>query len=331
MSTSESSPSSSVNTIWDWNFVPNKDCAIDIEKNPAAFSHEEAQLVSECLTPDRKSAHHPAKTMFVLGDCHVGVLLPGLALATRGSYQIRHIQADTTSIFPHVQAGSTNPNRFVDFYTTILSTLHREFSKDDVIVIAQYAGNWNDETMDMSEGASAIPAARNKAVAATSASGKSEVAKRSDTDRYLTPLPLDLMERDLLEGIVEPKHGRLFVFGEWPYFQNLGPGGLFGGLLGTFLGGGEGDVHNQAYLHENIQPMLKRHRALNYHSLLPLFCEKGTELDTEWADTPQGACGINIPGTDVQAYSNENHLNTMGSIYLWPFLCDAFHGDGGPE
>jgi hypothetical protein len=327
---------SDTNTMWDWhyNHLVEGACNIDVEHDKRPFDFRNLQTVRRCLTPDRKSPDHPTKTMFVLGDCHVGVLLPALSLATRGIYQIRHMQANTVGIFPHIQnTANLNQKRFMDFYTEILAVIRHSIQRDDIVVITQFAGNWQDEaggyraTMDgmsmvggmpeaMSEGAGAVPTALNE-------TGEVHAA-RSIIDRYLGPLPLELMERDLLEGIVEPAHGRLYVFGEWPYFKELNGFGVWGD--DKMQVGLQGDVTNQAYLQRSIEPMIRRHPSLYYHSLLPLFCDYGTVLDNNWTETPKGACGWQIPGTNIQAYSNENHLNTHGSIYLWPFLCDIFHG-----
>jgi hypothetical protein len=63
---------------------------------------------------------------------------------------------------------------------------------------------------------------------------------------------------------------------------------------------------------------------------MPLFCDQTMKLPADAKYAPKGACDGKIPGTNLQAYANDNHLNTMGSIYLWPYICDMFHGETGP-
>ena len=41
-----------------------------------------------------------------------------------------------------------------------------------------------------------------------------------------------------------------------------------------------------------------------------------------------GTCLNTVPGTDLNAYHDNFHLNTGGSIYLWPHLCDAMESIG---
>ena len=41
-----------------------------------------------------------------------------------------------------------------------------------------------------------------------------------------------------------------------------------------------------------------------------------------------GSCYKWLPGTSISLYFDDNHLNTVGSIYLWPYLCDALVAEG---
>lgn len=40
--------------------------------------------------------------------------------------------------------------------------------------------------------------------------------------------------------------------------------------------------------------------------------------------TPDGQGSNLIPGTRTNGYVDQGHVNRQGSLYLWPFLCDAF-------
>jgi hypothetical protein len=262
-----------------------------------SFTDDEKERVTECLTPDRKSPNHPNKTIFVLGDCHVGVLMPALTLAVRGRFQIRHARSDGIGLFPHRAPQMSNAGRYIDLYSHILNTLREHMKHDDLIVVAMHAGNWKNDN---------------------GAIGRKD---NSDNVKDLDITPTGQMERDLLKGIVEPAKGRLFIFGDWAYLEsNTGYTSAPSEQGSTF----EVDVRAHAAMQRALSPLLARHTRLHYVPLLPLFCEPGTVLDNNWTTTPREArCTDKIPGTMIQAYSNENHLNTVGSIYMWPYVCDA--------
>jgi hypothetical protein len=42
-----------------------------------------------CFTPDRDSADHPSRTLWLIGDSLAGSVKPGLSLAVKGAYQVR--------------------------------------------------------------------------------------------------------------------------------------------------------------------------------------------------------------------------------------------------
>jgi hypothetical protein len=277
-------------------------CELHVAHVTKPFGQEEEDVITKCLTPDRSSPHHPPRTMFVIGDTHVGALMPALVLAARGTFQIRHVSSNGVGIFPHDDNTVTNLERFVNVYNHILSTLHKEMVKDDVVVVPMWAHNWLRE-----RGAIAL---------SRDGRGVEDVAST----------PVEMMLKDLLQGIVEPARGKLVIIGEWPYFT--GNSGYFTPPSGDpYAPRNAADVKEQAVMQRLVAPLAKTHAALHYLSLLPLFC--GRELEDDWVVAPEGACGWNIPGTAIPAYSNANHLSTVGAIYLWPFLCDAMHDGGG--
>merc|ERR1740138_190654 len=81
-------------------------------------------------------------------------------------------------------------------------------------------------------------------------------------------------------------------------------------------------VEYQTELQRQILPLLERHTRLRYMSLFPLFCKSGMKLDSNWTDVPKGQCSHHIPGTSIEGFSNENHLATVGAIYMWPYICE---------
>jgi hypothetical protein len=262
------------------------------------LSGDEEDLITECLTPQRKSPDHPSRTMFVLGDSHASVMQPALLHAARGTFQIRLLYTDSVGLFPHRTEGVANPGRFVDVYEHVLMTLRHQITHGDAVVISMWSGNWASELGAISKGT------------------KGGVRDRESS-------PLKSMETDLLRGIVEPANAKLIVFGDWPYF---GDKAYFGQPPSGNPSKTEADMKAQAKLHSEITPMLSHHTSLRYMSLLPLFCDGETEFitlfKTNSTKSLRGRCSWNIPGTSIQAYSDSEHLNTAGSIYMWPYICD---------
>jgi hypothetical protein len=280
----------------------NRHCMAPVDGQSGPIDREVKDLITECLTPNRNLTDHPVKTMFLLGDSHSAALLPALVLAVRGKYQVRHVYSDVVGLVPHRmhEGRDTNPGRFVDVYNHILTTLKSEFVEDDVVVLAMHAANFNH---GVNPGDFPV----------TGRKGQGHVSD-------LNVSAVDLIQQDLLEGIVGPAHGKLFILGDWPYFPNLA-----NPSSGLVDGKAEAKVDGQAKLQAQIEPLLgSQHPALRYKSLLPFFCSKGTVLQNSWTTAPEGACSSNIPGTNLQAFADDHHLTTVGSIYMWPHLCDLF-------
>ena len=43
---------------------------------------------------------------------------------------------------------------------------------------------------------------------------------------------------------------------------------------------------------------------------------------------PGRECGGFVPGTNTLAFLDDNHLNSAGSLFMWPFVCDFFTRHG---
>jgi hypothetical protein len=277
-----------------------RECLVSVNGGEGALTGQEENLITECLTPNRKSPDHPTRTMFVLGDSHASVMMPALVHAARGVFQVRLLYSDGVGLFPHRAAGVSNLGRFADVYSTILKTLNAQMTHGDAVVIAMYSANWVSETDAISRGSNGA------------------VGNRSSS-------PLHSLETDLMRGIIEPAKSQLIVFGDWPYYGHT----KFGQPPFGKPTKEQGNVLAQSRLHKMIQPLLARHSALRYMPLTPLFCDEDIELESNAtklglvSHTPRGACSWNIPGTTVPAYSDGENLNTVGSIYMWPYICDA--------
>jgi hypothetical protein len=290
MGHSAHSPIHNVQDIW-----ASRGCEAKVEGAivPLPFDTATQDLITQCLTPDRSSPDLPAKTMFLLGDCHSAVILPGLVLAVRGAYQVRHVYSNNCGLFPHRDPSGatwfTNYERYVDVYSRILQTLREQMRSGDAVVISMHGANWLGHTGTVGRSANGT------------------IIDLPDTT------PFDMMERDLLQGVVQKAKGELIILGDWPYFENANHG---------TPDRKEAKVNQHAQVQEQLGPYIKRNKALRYESLVPAFCDAGTVLDNKWTMTPKGACSWNIPGSSIAAYADDNHLRTVGSIYMWPYLCD---------
>ena len=62
------------------------------------------------------------------------------------------------------------------------------------------------------------------------------------------------------------------------------------------------------------------------------FAELASEFDDVHLFRPSsflcdddGVCGPHLPGTDVRAYIDSNHLSDIASFSLWPGLCQSIY------
>ena len=99
---------------------------------------------------------------------------------------------------------------------------------------------------------------------------------------------------------VEPRGGRFVVLGD--YAQS--------GELTAWQ-----DL--EARVVRLVEPLVSSRASSHYLSLLRLFC-----------DDESSRCSDVVPGTGVRAFFDEQHLNVAGSIFAWPYLCDAMHSKG---
>jgi hypothetical protein len=281
-------------------YEDEKECEISVtginSLPAAAFGEEHMAQITKCLTPNRTSANHPLPTVFLLGDSHSGALLPGLVYAVRGAYQVRRFRTNTVGTIPHHYAGETPTGLkfYVDMYKHVLTTLAANIQAGDVVVMSQVMGNWDGAGVPVTA-----------------------LATGPATDIPTMSL-IDVVEKDILTEIIEAKSGRLVIFGDWPYFN---------GEMGVQPAGDAttavADVAKHAQSQAVIETMVAAHpTTAAYFSLVPLFCETGTTLDSTDTEKAAGTCSWNIPGTAINGFHNINHLTTVGALYMWPYICD---------
>ena len=124
--------------------------------------------------------------------------------------------------------------------------------------------------------------------------------------------PLKLLERDLLLRVVAPRNATLIVLSDWAHRE----------------------ASDLATIESNIasvRDVMQRHsRAARAHvmPLHPCLCNLGTTPSDETLLAGPSLCPRTVPGTEIDAFVDDHHLTTAGSIYLWPHLCDAMEGIG---
>lgn len=138
----------------------------------------------------------------------------------------------------------------------------------------------------------------------------------------------ETLEQLILIDVVEKANAKLLVVGDWD------------------AGLAESEKDPQMTFGRNMKrkammaELKERHpTSLHYASMWGLFCETGTDEplpDTTGTFTAHGfipagseelasppACSRNVPGTELNAMDKQQHANSPGRVYMWPFACDA--------
>ena len=67
---------------------------------------------------------------------------------------------------------------------------------------------------------------------------------------------------------------------------------------------------------------------VSYHSLYGLFCDADLLPNATIDDLAAIPCQSTVPGTSLSANQDNSHMNFRGSLYAWPFVCDALEDAG---
>ena len=276
-----------------------------------AFANATAELAAACLLPNRTSPHLPTATMFLLGDSHAAKINAGMALAVRGQFQLRYFvtlgvgmlsRPQPRPLEEYVEGDYNRGARAVDFpgiihtahrliYQRILAFLASEMRSGDVLVLMHLNERW-DQVM------------------------------------------VDAVEADLMQGVVAQTGAQLIVFGDWPTFRELAPSVTQ--KQSELLPFDYNILHFERFnasfrfamaVDRLLPPMIKRwSQQAHYVPLFRFFCDAGLPTD-DHGSAPR--CAPNIPGTELRGYSTDCiHISNAGSVYLWPFLCDAMEEMG---
>jgi len=120
---------------------------------------------------------------------------------------------------------------------------------------------------------------------------------------------LEQLFEEVVDGLVRPANASMIVFDVWP---------------STLHTSGMQNISEALQLRQAIEPYVADYPGVHYISLLPYFCE-GELREDRLADCSKSR---HVPSTEVNAYVDNIHLNTVGSIALWPYLCNAISDVG---
>jgi len=259
-----------------------------------------AAMMDRCLQPDRDAPTLPTQTLFLVGDSHALSVAPGVALAVRGRYQLRKFFVHRYGVLPscpkcvlrmrqegyseaQISAGEVFR---LKVYNQMLQLLAERMLPGDALAMLHVTSYATELTMQPN-----LP--------------------RFDPPADFFAHTYALLEETLVANVLRPKGATLVLFGDWPAHRKPFTKRQ---LVGTRF---KRDAEAQY-----VQPLAARWpSAVSYVDLWPFFCDD-TVSPTNATEESHG-CGRNVPGTAVEAYYDDHHLSLAGSIFLWPYLCDA--------
>jgi hypothetical protein len=158
-----------------------------------------------------------------------------------------------------------------------------------------------------------------------------------EVDRWLTTTNFGALHRDLFAPIVLPAHASMLVLGAWP---NL-PGATNPLITAEDAvdashveGAGKNVTKSRARVRRAFESVFAQYpQQAHFISLFDFWCEQPlpvlSDADDVAVDDLSMGCSATIPGTAIAAYPPADaHLNTVGSIYMWPHVCDAMEAAG---
>eukprot|EP00930_Biecheleria_cincta_P019728 TRINITY_DN14990_c0_g1_i3.p1 TRINITY_DN14990_c0_g1~~TRINITY_DN14990_c0_g1_i3.p1 ORF type:complete len:343 (+),score=57.56 TRINITY_DN14990_c0_g1_i3:87-1115(+) len=136
----------------------------------------------------------------------------------------------------------------------------------------------------------------------------SEILTGDDSKSEVTQAQLDSFESRLTETseLCAEKHAKMVIMGDTPALPI--PPLLC--RLSKNCSASEADIRSQQKAKRDIlASVLKSSPAIKWFDYMHLFCHNGV-------------CDQFIPGTKIEAFTDDDHLNRKGAQYLWPFMCE---------
>ena len=114
---------------------------------------EGSEEVTQCLAPDRSGAEGlPRRAIFVIGDSHSHMMVPALALAARGAYQVHSFGVMGCGVMeagfselcdPHLNPG--NEAHRADLASAMRKRLSEVVEAGDLVVVVEMINHWAND------------------------------------------------------------------------------------------------------------------------------------------------------------------------------------------
>jgi len=136
-----------------------------------------------------------------------------------------------------------------------------------------------------------------------------EILTSDDSQSPSTPKQLDSFKSRLTRtvSLCAEKHAQLVIMGDTPALHTQA---ALCKLPGKNCSSTEANIlSKQKAKREILASVLQSSPSTKWFDYQPLFCANGV-------------CDQFIPGTNIEAYADDDHLNKKGAQYLWPFMCE---------
>jgi hypothetical protein len=258
---------------------------------------EQRRWVEDCLTPAREAtaASHaaPTRTVFVVGDSHSAVLMPGLMTALDGVASVVWVAAGagcgylsddvlTSTRGTRNYHGGVLIQPCMTHNHIVNDVFRRHLQACDIVIVHQhsYARNgWGGKLQ-----------------------GANVAAAQKEYYREL-------------QALVQSRDARLVLIGDIGELPQRGPHCAQSEWLEEECEMDLHEVEQQVSLEKQIYSELAQASGTYYFPLHQLMCQNNR-------------CGAFIPNSDTLLYGDSDHMTTEASLYLWPFLCAFFQDNG---
>jgi len=258
---------------------------------------EQRRFITACLTPAREEQEDAAqRTVFVIGDSHAAVLMPGLMLALNGAASVVWISTGAGCGYLSHDFIATARTGDLFFHGALVrpcqlhnqivnEVLERYVQACDIVIVHQHS------------------TARDQYGGKLQGGGAAGVASQRQYYRDLQTFVQSRDARLVLIGDVGElnKEGTRCAISQWAREDCEMP---------------LHEVEDQVALERSIYSELALANGTYYLPLHSYLCDRDDR------------CGAFIPGTDTLLYADRDHMTTEGSLYLWPFLCAFFQDNG---
>lgn len=137
----------------------------------------------------------------------------------------------------------------------------------------------------------------------------SEILTSDDSQSPSTQKQLNSFKSRLTRTVAlcDEKHAHMVIMGDSPALHTPA---VLCRLAGKNCSSTEANVlSKQKAKRDILASVLQSSPSIKWFDYLPFFCSNGV-------------CDQFIPGTNIEAFHDDDHLNKKGAQYLWPFMCE---------